>query len=63
MHSISGGIGGHGKHALETGGDGAPHLLGSRCADCQTLVFPPVELCPECMSENVARQRLGDVRH
>jgi uncharacterized OB-fold protein len=46
--------------ALETGADGAPHLLGSRCADCQTLVFPPVELCPECMSENVARRRLSD---
>jgi len=47
-------------HALETGSDGAPHLLGSRCTDCETIVFPPVEVCPDCMSENVERRRIAD---
>ena len=47
-------------HALETGTNGAPHLLGSRGADCVTLVFPPVDVCPDCMSENVERHRLAN---
>ena len=40
--------------ALRVGADGAACLVGSRCGDCGTHVFPPVPVCPECMSENVA---------
>lgn len=40
-------------------GNGAPRLVGSECRDCGTRVFPPVAVCPECMSENVARTALS----
>ena len=44
--------------AIETGDDGAPYLVGIQCMDCAVRVFPPVEVCPDCMSENLARLRL-----
>ena len=40
--------------ALRIDAAGAPCLVGSRCGDCGTTAFPPVPVCSECMSENVA---------
>lgn len=34
--------------------NGAAHLVGSECGDCHARVFPPVPVCPQCMSENMA---------
>ena len=34
--------------------DGTLHLIGTLCRDCDTRLFPPVEICPECLSENIA---------
>lgn len=39
--------------AVRTDADGAPTLVGSRCGDCGTRVFPPVSVCPECLSEDI----------
>ena len=44
--------------AVETNGDGSARLIGARCGDCAALVFPPVRVCPECLSENVGRETL-----
>lgn len=41
-------------HALRVDASGDACLVGSHCADCGTHVFPPVTVCPECMSENVS---------
>lgn len=40
-------------HALRVDAAGQACLIGSLCGDCGTHVFPPVPVCPECMSENV----------
>jgi uncharacterized OB-fold protein len=40
--------------AMRIEADGSPRLVGTRCNDCDTKMFPPVPVCPECMSENVA---------
>ncbi len=45
--------------ALGTDAPGAPRLIGTLCRDCETKMFPPVEVCPECMSENLARLELS----
>jgi uncharacterized protein len=29
-----------------------PRLLGSRCPDCHTIVFPAKDFCPKCHSES-----------
>lgn len=39
--------------------NGAAHLVGSACGDCAARVFPPVAVCPQCMSENMARHALS----
>ena len=39
--------------AVRTGSDGEPRLFGTGCKDCGAKCFPPVHVCPECMSENV----------
>ncbi len=36
-----------------------PQLIGSRCADCSMLVFPPQDYCPACASPNVTPTRLS----
>jgi uncharacterized OB-fold protein len=45
--------------AVERDAGGAVHLIGTECNDCGKRVFPPTGVCPECMSENVARLKLG----
>ena len=45
--------------AVERDGAGHVRLIGSACAECATQVFPPTEICPECMSEDVARLALS----
>jgi benzoylsuccinyl-CoA thiolase BbsA subunit len=32
---------------------GAPRLKGSVCRTCGQRVFPPVAVCPECLSESI----------
>ncbi|MGE0748102.1 MAG: Zn-ribbon domain-containing OB-fold protein [Rhodospirillales bacterium] len=44
---------------VEIDGAGAPWLVGSVCADCGAKVFPPVHVCPECMSEKINPLRLS----
>lgn len=39
--------------ALRVAADGTPTLVGMACGDCGAKAFPPVPVCPECMSENV----------
>lgn len=39
--------------AVRREADGTPRLVGSACGACGTKVFPPVHVCPECMSEDV----------
>jgi uncharacterized OB-fold protein len=38
---------------------GAPFLIGSSCRSCGQRVFPPVHVCPECMSEDVQPLKLS----
>ena len=38
---------------------GAAHLVGSECRDCGARVFPPAAVCPQCMSESMARVALS----
>lgn len=45
--------------AMEQGGDGQPVLVASRCQECGARIFPPVEVCPDCMAEDLARFRLA----
>lgn len=35
-----------------------PHLIGSRCEDCEAVVFPVHKRCPRCSSGNVAETTL-----
>jgi uncharacterized protein len=39
--------------ALDRAAEGGPRLTGSECADCGQRVFPPTDVCPECMSEAI----------
>ncbi len=45
--------------AVERDAEGVVRLVASECADCGKRVFPPTDVCPECMSENVARLTLS----
>ena len=40
--------------AVTRDADGTVRLVGSECDDCSKKAFPPSDVCPECMSENVA---------
>mgnify|MGYP001216912376 CR=1 FL=1 len=46
--------------AVRVGEDGGAKLVGALCGDCGARVFPPVRVCPECMSENVSETELSD---
>ena len=46
--------------AVRVGTDGDARLIGIVCGDCEAKVFPPVPVCPECMSENVSETELSD---
>ena len=46
------------KDALGRGRDGRPVLLGGRCNDCQTVVFPKPGVCPSCMSEDIVLEEM-----
>ena len=39
--------------AVRTDADGQPRLIGSACRACSAKVFPPVAICPECLSDEV----------
>lgn len=39
--------------ALDRDAEGGPRLMGSECAECGQRVFPPTDVCPECMSEAI----------
>ncbi len=39
--------------AVETGADGVLRLVGTECRACSARVFPPVPICPECLSEDL----------
>lgn len=45
--------------AVERDDTGGVRLVGSACAECGKLVFPPTDVCPECMSDNVTRRSLS----
>jgi uncharacterized OB-fold protein len=45
--------------ALDRDAAGGPQLVGSQCAECGQAVFPPTDICPECMSENVKKLPLS----
>lgn len=36
-----------------------PALLGSRCADCDALHYPPKRACPDCHGQNITAQPLS----
>jgi benzoylsuccinyl-CoA thiolase BbsA subunit len=38
---------------------GQPVLVGSSCRACGQRVFPPVQVCPECLSEKVEPLRMS----
>ena len=44
--------------ALQIDDAGRPTLIGIQCGDCAAKVFPPTDVCPDCMSENVDRLAL-----
>lgn len=33
-----------------------PHLVGSRCRDCDYVAFPPLVACPRCLHEDSMRR-------
>src|SRR5262245_54132383 len=39
--------------ALEVDASGRATLIGGRCADCGSEMFPRVPICASCMSENI----------
>ena len=39
--------------ALKVNADGAAYLVGCSCEECNKRVFPPTNVCPDCMSENL----------
>jgi uncharacterized OB-fold protein len=40
--------------------DDGPHLLGSRCLDCDTYAFPPQKGCQRCAGTNTETTELGN---
>ena len=54
------------KEALNIAGDavrrepdGTVRLVGSECGDCNARVYPPSDVCCECMSENMLPLAMG----
>ena len=47
--------------AVRRAADGTARLIGTECGDCGAKVFPPVHVCPACMSENVRETELSTV--
>lgn len=45
--------------AAECDGAGVVTIVASECADCRKRVFPPTDICPECLSENLNRLPLS----
>lgn len=45
--------------AVELDKAGNATIIATECADCRKRVFPPTEICPECLSENLARLPLS----
>lgn len=45
--------------AVARDGAGVVTLIASECADCGKRVFPPTDICPECLSENMSRLGLS----
>jgi len=45
--------------AVKRDGAGGLTLIGGACGDCGKRVFPPSPVCPDCMSENMARAELS----
>jgi uncharacterized OB-fold protein len=45
--------------AVERDAMGKATILASECADCQKRVFPPTDVCPECLSEDLGRIALS----
>jgi len=45
--------------AVERDAAGNATIIASQCADCQKRVFPPTDVCPECLSENLTRLPLS----
>lgn len=46
--------------AVTRDADGTVRLVGSECNDCSEKVFPPTDVCPECMSENMSSLKLSE---
>jgi uncharacterized OB-fold protein len=44
--------------AVERDAEGRAVLVGGRCTDCGTRTFPRAPVCANCMSENIAPERL-----
>ena len=47
--------------AIGTDAAGRPTLIGIVCGDCAAKMFPPGDVCPDCMSENVTRLPLSPI--
>jgi uncharacterized OB-fold protein len=45
--------------AVTRDADGTVRLIGSECDDCNKRMFPPSDVCPECMSENLSPIKLS----
>jgi len=45
--------------AVTRDADGTVRLVGSECDDCNKRLFPPSDVCPECMSENLSPIKLS----
>lgn len=45
--------------ALAADALGRPQLVGGACAACGSKMFPFAPVCPACMSEDIARERLA----
>ena len=45
--------------AVECDASGKATIIASECADCQKRVFPPTDICLECLSEKMTRLPLG----
>lgn len=45
--------------AVKRDAKGTVHLIATECNECSKRVFPPTDVCPECMSENVGPITLG----
>ena len=45
--------------AVTRDADGTVRLVGSECGDCGKKAYPPSDVCPECMSENLSPIKLS----